>query len=370
MDNVIWKPHPGPQTLALSTGDVYETLFGGSRGGGKTDTALVWLLRATTNPRFRGLVIRRTADDLSDWVSRAKRLYASANATVSGKPAVIKFPNGAEIRCGHLRDTDSYEKYQGHEYQRMVIEELGQIPNEESYLKLLSSCRSTVKGLEPQVFCTANPGGKGHAWIKMRWRIGELEPNKAFPDPISKRYRMYIPARVFDNPTLLKMDPDYIHYLESLPEPLRSAWLHGDWDVFAGLYFTEYHPDIHIISEDKARELGYGHAVNNRYTGIDWGYANPFCCLWNEVTPGGTVFFYRELYGTERHPMEWGELIANHSRNEGITMHLGDPSMWIRNPMSWRNPSAQMHSDKSIADSLMGSGVTGLVPANNSRVSG
>ena len=369
-DNILWQPHEGQQTFALSVDDVYECLFGGSRGGGKTDVGIVWAGIPAQNPRYRGLVIRKTSEDLSDWISRAKRLYSPLNAEVTGKPSVIRFPSGAEIRCGHLRDENAYEKYQGHEYQRILIEELGQIPNEESYLKLISSCRSTIPDLEPKVFCTANPGGKGHAWIKSRWGIGLREPNVAFRDLVSSRYRIYIPATIQDNPTLLENDPDYVGYLESLPEPLRSAWLLGDWDIFSGQYFTEFHPSVHVITEDEARKMGYGDEINNHYIGVDWGFAAPFCALWNQVTHDGKVFFYDELYGTERHPAYWGEMIANKSRGRNIISTLGDPSMYIRNPMSWNNPASQMPSDKSVADALISSGVPNLSPANNNRVNG
>ena len=194
MDKVLFKPHPGPQTYALEVDDCYLILFGGSRGPGKTTAGVVWLLKHILNPNFRGLVIRRTSDDLVDWLDKAKVLYQNTGAVFSGKPATIKFPSGAIIRTGHLRD-DSYEKYQGHEYQRMLVEELTQIPNEESFLKLISSCRSTVDGIEPQIFCTANPGGKGHAWVKNRWRIGQSPPNKAFKDA-SGRYSIFIPATI------------------------------------------------------------------------------------------------------------------------------------------------------------------------------
>ena len=364
----LWEPHPGPQTYALQIHDVYETLYGGARGGGKTDAGIVWLLKHTDNPDFRGLVIRRNSVDLSDWIDRAARLYPTAQ--ISGQPPTIKFPSGAVIRTGHLKDDQSYTRYQGHEYQRIVIEELTQIDSEENYLKLLSSCRSTIPGVMPGVFCTSNPGGKGHAWVKARWKIGDVESNKAFKDPLSGRYRVFIPATIDDNPTLTNTDPEYLRFLDSLPEPLRSAWRKGDWGVFAGQYFIEWSPSIHVISEEEAKELGYGNSINHKYIGIDWGYAAPFCALWNEVTPNNTVFFYRELYGTEKHPAYWGEQIQKHTGDEEITMTLGDTSMWIRNPMSWKSEANAAYSDKHIAQALSDSGVYNLNPANNNRING
>ena len=365
MTDVIWKPHEGVQTYALTVGDCYEILYGGARGGGKTDCGMAWLLRATEYPDARMLVVRRNADDLADWIDRAHKMYPYAK--IVGKPATIKFPSGAIIRTGHLKDDQAYTKYQGHEYQRILIEELTQIPTEESYLKLISSCRSTVPGLDPKIFCTANPGGKGHQWVKRRFIQGH-KPMVAFKAD-GERYRMYIPATIDNNPTLLKNDPNYVDFLENLPEPLRSAWRHGDWDIFAGQYFGEWNPAMHVVKEEMAKKLGYGQEFNKKYIGIDWGYTAPFAAVWIEVTPNNMVFAYRELYGTERHPVEWGQDIKDMTGDEEIFMSLGDPSMWARNPMSWNASHTQMYTDKSIATALA-EYVPNLVPANNSRIIG
>ena len=370
MGKVLFKPHKGPQTYALSINDCFLILYGGSRGGGKTQAGIAWLLKHTDNPKFRGLVIRRTSEDLTDWLDRARTMYP--HATITGKPAVIKFPSGAIIRTGHLRDDQAYTKYQGHEYQRMVIEELTQIPTEESFLKLISSCRSTVEGVEPQIFCTANPGGKGHAWVKERWKIGQKEPNKAWKDPISGRYSIFIPATVDDNPSLMKADPDYVRFLDSLPDGLRQAWREGNWDIYAGQYFSDWDPKIHVVTEQEAMNQGFGQDHNNRFIGIDWGYSAPFCSLWAETTYDNKVFVYDEVYGKERHPTEWAKII--HHRSKRITMSLGDPSMWSKNPMSWNSPDRPAFTDASIANALIGEPhqpwVKNLQPANNTRVNG
>ena len=326
---------------------------------------MAWLLRATEFPEARMLVVRRNADDLADWIDRAHKMYPYAK--IVGKPATIKFPSGAIIRTGHLKDDQAYTKYQGHEYQRILIEELTQIPTEESYLKLISSCRSTVPGLDPKIFCTANPGGKGHQWVKRRFIQGH-KPMVAFKAD-GERSRMYIPATIDNNPTLLKNDPNYVDFLENLPEPLRSAWRHGDWDIFAGQYFGEWNPAMHVVKEEMAKKLGYGQEFNKKYIGIDWGYTAPFAAVWIEGTPNNMVFAYRELYGTERHPVEWGQDIKDMTGDEEIFMSLGDPSMWARNPMSWNASHTQMYTDKSIATALA-EYVPNLVPANNSRIIG
>lgn len=223
-----WEATPIQKEALMSV--AFEILFGGSRGGGKTDAGQAWMLYDVTNPRFRGLVIRRNASDLSDWISRAKAMYRPMRPVFTVNPAQIVFPSGGTIVLGHLKDENAYEKYQGHEYHRILIEELTQIPTEELYLRLISSARSTVPGLSPQVFATTNPGGPGHKWVKKRWGI-EGTPTKEIYriDETTLRDRTFIPARVDDNPHLMKNDPHYVKFLDGLPDGLRQAWRLGSW---------------------------------------------------------------------------------------------------------------------------------------------
>jgi hypothetical protein len=227
----VWRPHPGPQEMALRRNE-YEILYGGARGGGKTDAGIVWLTDHVDNPDYRALVIRKNADDLSDWVDRAHKMYASFDVSVAYRPPIFRFPSGAVIRSGHLKDDQAYTKYQGHEYHRMLIEELTQIPDEKRYLELIASCRSTKGNIKPQIFATTNPGGKGHGWVKRRfidtanmryYPYVDIDGNKkqgmigeVYKDPNTGLKRIFVPAKIDDNPTLLRKDPDYIHQLEGL----------------------------------------------------------------------------------------------------------------------------------------------------------
>src|SRR3990167_4623469 len=169
--NEEWRPFPKQErALTLPASKVFEILFGGSRGPGKTDAGMVWLLGEEYkpgklyihHPRYRALILRRSYDDLEDWLDRASYMYKRYGIKIAGKPAEIRWPSGAKFRLGHLKDKRSYEKYLGHEYQRELIEELTQIAREEYYTQILGSCRSTIEELKPQVFATTNPPGVGH----------------------------------------------------------------------------------------------------------------------------------------------------------------------------------------------------------------
>ncbi len=235
-----WEPQP-KQSLALEQ-SAFEILYGGARGGGKTDTGMAFLLYDKDHPLYRALVIRKNADDLKDWADRAERFFARCGAVRKGTTPEFHFPSGAIIRTGHLKDDNAYMKYQGHEYQKILIEELCQIPQLLNYLMLIASCRSSVPELKPQVFCTANPDGPGHDWVKERFDIPDEPGDEPVfcKDPVSRRWRVFIPARVEDNPALMSADPGYVSFLESLPDGLRQQWREGSWADFdlKGAYYT------------------------------------------------------------------------------------------------------------------------------------
>nr|AKH47998.1 PBSX family phage terminase large subunit [uncultured marine virus] len=268
---VRWKPQP-KQEIALKS-NANEILFGGARGGGKTDTGMTWLMYDIEHPKYRALVIRRNATDLSDWIDRARDMYSGSKGKMVGDTFI--FPSGARIRTGHLADKEAYQKYQGHEYHKIVMEELTHIARESDYEKLLASCRSTVDGLVPQIFCTTNPDGPGHEWVKERWEIPDTpsEPVTSFK---KGRKLVFIPSSVYDNEILITKDKEYVKYLESIEdEELRRAWLEGSWEGFGveGAYYRE----------QMRRTESEGRVVSNLYdplipvsTWCDLGIADSF----------------------------------------------------------------------------------------------
>lgn len=375
---VNWKPHPGPQLNALTRTE-FEILYGGARGGGKTDAGLAWLTRHIDNPLYRALIIRRNADDLSDWILRAREMYRNLGASFAYRPAVITFPSGAVFKTGHLKDENAYGKYLGHEYQRMVIEELNQIPNEELYLKLISSCRSTID-IRPQVFCTTNPGGIGHAWVKARFvqitdeegTMVHSEPNKTYKDKHDKT-RIFIPSKVYDNPTILEKNPEYVDFLKGLPETLRRAWLEGDWDIVAGQVFSEFRADTHVV---EPFEIPKGWT---RYMAMDWGVNAPFSVGWYAVNEEGRTYLYRELYmngiGFQK---KYGKQLTayrlarvlqniNWQSQEDYDYMVCDPSMWTR-ALGGKVKQGEVEGE-SVAEIMLNTGMK-LTKGDNNRENG
>lgn len=278
-----WSPHEKQVEALQST--CFETLYGGARGGGKTDAGMAWLLYDIENPSLRQLVIRRNYEDLKDWIDRAHSFYRPNGATFKLSSKEIEFPSGAKILLGHLKDDGAYTKYQGHEYHRMLIEELTHIPTEELYLKLISSCRSTVPGLEPRVFATTNPGEVGHRWVKKRF-VDSVAPGTPMTDHKTGRKRVFVQAKVQDNPTLMERDPGYLKFLDGLPDGLREQWKDGSWDdiEIKGAYYTK------VINQ--ARD-------EMRLCRVEYEPSIPVDTFWDLGINDETAIWFTQRYGRE-----------------------------------------------------------------------
>ncbi len=302
-----WKPQPKQEVALARIED--EILYGGARGGGKTDAGQAWLLYDIDKPRYRALVLRRNADDLKDWIDRARELYLPTRAEFVGNPVEIRFPSGAKIRTGHLKDQNAYTKYQGQEYQKILFEELTHIPSESDYEKVLGSCRSTVPGIKPQVFGTTNPDGPGFRWVKRRFAIPDrpdFTKTYVTTDVQAQRTRVFIPARLEDNDKLRGADPGYERFLESIQdEDLRRAWRDGSWEGFntKGAYYQKQMQEAH---------------AQGRITNVPYDKAVPVHTWWDIGVGDSTAIGFFQQVGLEWHLIDFyeasGEGLSHYAR--------------------------------------------------------
>jgi hypothetical protein len=358
--SVIWTPNPGKQEEALTRPEK-EILYGGARGGGKSEAGRAWFLKWVHLSYFRGLVIRLQSEDLKEWCEKANTLYSKLGAVMTGRPPQFKFPSGALIWTGHLADESSYMKYQGWEIHKLLIEELTQIPTEERYDKLLGSLRSGYEDIETQAFLTTNPGGPGNDWVQKRFiTCTDYRGRAAVPmkptllDPAGLQSRIFIPATVDDNPTLFKTDPGYLAYLDSLPENLRKAWRYGDWDAFKGQYFPEFRAARKLADPPEPAEAL--HVIKpvelkpwlHRWAAWDWAYSHSSVVHWGCQGEDGRVHVYRELHCNEKGDRtrrygaeEMGAMVAEASipdiegmPDKHLTIHLSPDAFWKRDAVN------------------------------------
>lgn len=101
--------------------------------------------------------------------------------------------------------------------------------------------------------------------------------------------RLFLPARLADNPFLCRADAGYEKRLRLLSVHDRRALLDGVWELDEGRYFSEFSPALHIVPPHEIpREW-------RRYLTIDYGL-DMLAALWIAQSPDGRSVVYRELY--------------------------------------------------------------------------
>jgi len=261
---VIFRPNPGPQEEFLSAPE-QDVLYGGAAGGGKSFALLADPLRYCHNPNHRGLLLRRTLDELTELIDKSKQLYPKAfpGAIFREAKSTWVFPSGATLWFTYLDRDKDVTRFQGQAFNWIGVDEITQYPSSYVWDYLRSRLRSTDPELQQHLCmrCTANPGGVGGWWVKKMY-IDANEPNVAFgakdldtgktfvwPEGHEKAgqplfYRKFVPARLTDNPFLMA-DGQYEAMLRSLPEVERRRLLEGDWDVAEGAAFPEFSRSRH-----------------------------------------------------------------------------------------------------------------------------
>ena len=316
----MWKPHPGPQTEAFRYFWVFEILYGGAKGGGKTDWLLFDFLdpELIELPNYRGIIFRRTFPRLREIIDRSHQWFLHIAEYNKGDRCWV-FPSGAKLFFAHCQYEESKYDYQGHEYQYEGFDQIEEF-TESQYSFLKVQARTSDARIPVRIRCTANPGNVGHLWVKRRF-IDEKEPMVLYKDQLGLT-SMFIPAKIYDNPSLIENDPLYVKRLESLPEQERKALLEGDWNIFAGQYFKEWTPRVHVV------EPYYVPTLWKRFIAGDYGFKNPSSIGWYAVNPEGGVVRYREIYEEGLHYDVLAKRICEESGDEQINYGVFDPAIF------------------------------------------
>lgn len=309
--------------------DCSEVLFGGAAGGGKSYGQMVdALLFALRYKGSKQLILRRTYPELEKSLIRTSlALFPRKIYTFNSTSHTGRFKNGSVIDFGYCGSENDVYQYQSAEYDVIRFDELTHF-TESQYVYLISRIRG-ANAYPKQIKSTTNPGGIGHGWVKARF---------IDPAPACERFiggdgmeRIFIPARLDDNPFLKRRDPEYKNRLLALPERERRALLHGEWNIFEGQYFTEFETRLHVTSPfEIPREW-------RKYRTIDYGL-DRLACLWIALSPSGTAYVYRE-YCESSLPISAAAraIVERTPRDEDIYATLAPPDLWSRGQESGKS---------------------------------
>ena len=320
------RPNSKPQEDFFAASE-YEVLYGGAAGGGKSFALVVDPMRYVGYSKFTGIIFRRTYPELEGSILPLMYdLYPQAGGVYRETRKEWRFPSGATIRLGYMEHREDWRSYQGHEYAYQGYDELTNFL-EEQYTMLAAWNRSKQEGVPGYRRCASNPGGVGHAWVKARF-VDVCKPIHDGPERFSpeakihwqpmrsgptfwsvdtktgqRTSRKFIPARVFDNSDLLRINPNYLGQLLELPEEKRKALIEGDWDVYEGQFFSKWRRDIHGIQHYQRMP---------RYPvlgGLDYGMETVLEVAYMDYE--GNLVFFLENYTKQESPQARANRIAD-----------------------------------------------------------
>lgn len=370
-ENIVgWKAVPGsPQEKFLRRRE-FEGLYGGAAGGMKTET-LIWepMGALLGTPNISAVFFRREYGMMEDAIARARELFLPLGGEYNESKHRFTFQNGSRYYFHHMQHEKDKLVYQGRKFERIMFDELTHF-TESQYLYLFSRCRGNPN-VRWSIRNATNPGGVGHGWVKRRF-VDSLKPYdtghfmringedvRVNPDRKYARSRFWIPAKVWDNPYL--RDTEYTANLMSMEELMRRMLLDGDWDVFAGQFFSMWRRAIHVVEPFRLPEHW------NYFGGFDYGFRNPTAYVIVGVDPDGGAWVVREYYQDGRSVQFNAEQIKLLELSLGeikVKARFADPSIWTRTPKE-----TEAGTDDSIAAMYQRQGVT-FVKANNQRVIG
>ncbi len=256
----LWTPLLGPQTMAFDS-EATVVGYGGAAGGGKSDLGEGL---AVTEHTTIG-IFRQNGTELTALIDRMAQIVGGKDGPsrvgLSEMRGIwrTKRRDGKEIQIefGSFPHPGDETKYMGRPHDLLVFDE-AQNMREHAVRFLMGWLRTTDPEQRCRVLMTFNPpqSAKGQwlisyfgPWLdrthrnpaepgELRWftTIDGADVECDGPEDIEHEgetltptSRTFIPSRVVDNPYL--HGTQYEIQLQSLPEPLRSQMLHGDFQA-------------------------------------------------------------------------------------------------------------------------------------------
>jgi len=157
-----------------------------------------------------------------------------------------------------------------------------------------------------QMIVDTNPRTTRHWGYRVAVLQQDPKTGKPLPDANKWRRRVWTP---YDNPHLSQA---YRDTLDALPGIMRKRMRDGIWCDAEGLVYGNF-DDKYIYTDAPA-----GFDSMPRVRGIDFGFTNPFVCLWAAIGRNKELYIYREHYKSQI-------LIEDHAKH---ILQYPEPIQW------------------------------------------
>lgn len=193
------------------------------------------------------------------------------------------FPNGSEIGILGMNKISSV---MSSEWDRGVIFEANEV-DVDQFEFLNTRLSGKVAGMYKQLIVDTNPADTSHH-IWQRYAEGKMTRIQSYHEDNPRWY----------NEATREWTPEglaYIATLDNLTGWRKARLRHGLWVGAEGMIFEEWNPKLHVI---KRKELPRDYKTWWRVRGVDFGFIDPFVCMWCAVDEDGRIYIDREYVRT------------------------------------------------------------------------
>lgn len=262
----VFGPCSEKQRLILMDNETDVILAGGGAGGGKSRCVLTKAIAFVQDPAARVIILRQTMPQLKvsgGLVDESHEIYPYIGGVYKVQAGKWIFPNGASIQFSAIPDDAKLEDWKGSQLTHILIDEAAEW-TERQVVFLLTRLRSAKFKGKLQLIMTCNPNRTSflYEWVKpildeitgipkdgteyiTRWFVnigGKMQwgtspedlytrfgvGKKLGEDFMPKSFKFYF-LTVYDNPVLMKANPDYLASLLAQPKVDQQRFLHGSW---------------------------------------------------------------------------------------------------------------------------------------------
>lgn len=300
--------------LLAQTNTDRELILSGPAGTSKTVGLLAKINREMWRfPRLRVLCIRLVRAALAESALATFEIDIlgednpiCANQQRQGRD-VYRYPNGSIMVIGGL---DQPKRWDGTFWDIIYVAQAEELSLSQWEMLTQRKARDG-KYPYPQLCADVNPDHPDH-WIQKRAASGKLT---------------LLPTTHKDNPKYwdenaddwTQVGRDYVlGTLGDLSGIRRDRYLLGLWVSAEGAIYEEWDSGVHVVDPfDIPRHW-------LRYRVVDFGYTNPFVCLWIAVDPDGCMYVYREIYMSGRLVEDHAKDILRYSEGEKMATTVRD----------------------------------------------
>jgi len=279
-----------------------ELLYSGAFGAGKSRVGCEkGMFLSLLYPGNVGVIIRKTFTSLRITTMQTweRDVCPPEYGIMNKQNHEYTFTNGSKV---YFIGLDDPQKIGSLEVGWIFIDEAIEL-DEEDYTMLLGRLRLNNVPFR-QIFCATNPASNVHwlylhAYVNKQMRVFESDALK----------NIYTPA-------------DYKARLEKFKGIYRDRYVLGKWVGAEGTVYDCFDYNKHVIEPFTIP------ANWIRYRAIDFGYTNPFVCLWFAQAPHDSkykgYYVYREIYMSQRTAEQHAKHIVQLTGKEIIRCTFAD----------------------------------------------